>query len=87
LVSPGLLSFPMRGVSLTLDFARDERRDTTLFARLASIVAEARGRPYPAMDAHMSGEQFRAAYPAWQELERHRDPALMSRFWKRTTQS
>ncbi|WP_028218311.1 FAD-binding oxidoreductase [Paraburkholderia oxyphila] len=87
LVSPGLLSFPMAGVSLALDFPQDERRNTALFARLDAIVAESGGRQYPAKDAHMSGEHFRAAYPAWQELERHRDPALMSRFWKRTTQS
>ncbi|QYD70937.1 FAD-binding oxidoreductase [Paraburkholderia edwinii] len=87
LPSPGLLSFPMEGVSLALDFPQNEQRNTELFARLDSIVAEAGGRQYPAKDAHMSGEHFRAAYPAWQELERHRDPALMSRFWKRTTQS
>ncbi|MFP6556768.1 FAD-binding protein [Paraburkholderia sp. B3] len=87
LASPGLISFPMAGVSLALDFPQDERRNTDLFARLDAIVAEAGGRQYPAKDAHMSGEHFRAAYPAWQELERHRDPALMSRFWKRTTQS
>ncbi|GAB7522335.1 FAD-binding protein [Paraburkholderia sp. 2C] len=87
LPSPGLLSFPMEGVSLALDFPQNEQRNTDLFARLDSIVAEAGGRQYPAKDAHMSGAHFRAAYPAWQELERHRDPALMSRFWKRTTQS
>lgn len=87
LASPGLISFPMRGVSLALDFPQEERRNTALFARLDAIVAEAGGRLYPAKDAHMSGEHFRAAYPAWQELERLRDPALMSRFWKRTTQT
>ncbi|WP_321879336.1 FAD-binding oxidoreductase [Paraburkholderia bannensis] len=87
LVSPGLLSFPMRGVSLALDFPQDARRNTALFARLDAIVAQARGRQYPAKDAHMSSEHFRAAYPAWEELERYRDPALMSRFWQRTTQS
>jgi FAD/FMN-containing dehydrogenase len=85
--SPGLLSFPMPGVSLALDFPQNERRNTALFARLDAIVAAARGRQYPAKDAHMSGANFRAAYPAWQELERQRDPALMSRFWKRTTQT
>ncbi|WP_027795706.1 FAD-binding oxidoreductase [Paraburkholderia acidipaludis] len=87
LASPGLISFPMRGVSLALDFPQEERRNTALFARLDAIVAEAGGRLYPAKDAHMSGEHFRTAYPAWQELERLRDPALMSRFWKRTTQT
>ncbi|CAG4895609.1 FAD-binding oxidoreductase [Paraburkholderia saeva] len=87
LVSPGLLSFPMPGVSLALDFPQRERRNEALFLRLDAIVNEAGGRQYPAKDAHMSGADFRAAYPAWQELERNRDPALMSRFWKRTTQT
>ncbi|TAL94492.1 MAG: FAD-binding oxidoreductase [Paraburkholderia sp.] len=86
LVSPGLISFPMPGVSLALDFPQHARRNEALFLRLDAIVNEAGGRQYPAKDAHMSGADFRAAYPAWQELERNRDPALMSRFWKRTTQ-
>jgi len=86
-VSPGLLSFPMPGVSLALDFPQHERANTLLFVRLDAIVREAGGRQYPAKDAHMSGADFRAAYPAWQTLETLRDPALMSRFWKRTTQS
>ena len=87
LISPGLLSFPMPGVSLALDFPQHERRNAALFSRLDAIVSEAGGRQYPAKDAHMSGADFRAAYPMWQELERYRDPALMSRFWRRTTQS
>ena len=85
LISPGLLSFPMEGISLALDFPQHDTRNTTLFARLDAIVREAGGRQYPAKDAHMSGEDFRTAYPAWQTLEQLRDPALMSRFWQRTT--
>jgi hypothetical protein len=38
---------------------------------------------YPAKDAHMSGADFRQAYPAWERLEALRDPSLMSRFWSR----
>jgi FAD/FMN-containing dehydrogenase len=85
LVSPGLLSFPMPGISLALDFPQHDNRNAALFARLDAIVREAGGRQYPAKDAHMSGADFRAAYPAWQALEQLRDPALMSRFWQRTT--
>lgn len=87
LPSPGLLSFPMPGISLALDFPQRTVRDARLFDRLDTIVREAGGRLYPAKDAHMSGADFRAAYPAWQTLESLRDPALMSRFWQRTTQS
>ena len=71
--------------SLALDFPQHDTRSATLFARLDAIVREAGGRQYPAKDAHMSGADFRAAYPAWQALEQLRDPALMSRFWQRTT--
>ncbi|SIT43592.1 FAD linked oxidase domain protein [Paraburkholderia piptadeniae] len=87
LESPGLLSFPLPGVSLALDFPQRESKNAALFARLDAVVREAGGRQYPAKDAHMSGADFRAAYPRWEELERYRDPALMSRFWRRTTRS
>lgn len=84
IASPGLLSFPLPGTSLALDFP--QKSDLArLFARLDAIVREAGGRLYPAKDAHMSGEDFRVAYPAWERLEALRDPSLISRFWKRVT--
>lgn len=86
IVSPGLLSFPMSGVSLALDFPQREV-NTALFARLDDLVHEAGGgRLYPAKDAHMQAGHFKRAYPAWTEVERLRDPKLLSRFWKRVTQ-
>ncbi len=84
LVSPGLLSFPMPGVSLALDFPQG-RKLSILFERLDRVVDEARGRLYPAKDAHMSGEMFRRAYPSWERLESYRDPSLSSEFWNRVT--
>jgi FAD/FMN-containing dehydrogenase len=83
--SPGLMSFPMEGTSLALDFPQRSASNARLFARLDAIVREAGGRLYPAKDAHMSGADFRAAYSKWQQLESLRDPAMMSRFWERTT--
>lgn len=80
--SPGWLSFPMQGTSLALDFARNPELEG-LLGRLDRIVHEAGGRLYPAKDAHMSGADFRAAYPGWEKLEALRDPGLMSRFWRR----
>jgi len=85
--SPGLLSFPMAGASLALDFPQHDARNAQLFAKLDTVVRAAGGRLYPAKDAHMSGADFRAAYPRWQELEALRDPALLSRFWERVTTS
>ncbi len=86
IASPGLLSFPMPGVSLALDFAQHADLGEKLFPRLDAIVREAGGRLYPAKDAHMSAADFQIFYPAWQQLESLRDPALLSRFWQRTTQ-
>ena len=85
--SPGLLSFPLEGTSLALDFPQRDEQNKRLFAILDAIVHEAGGRLYPAKDAHMSGGDFRAAYPQWQQLEALRDPAMLSRFWERVIRS
>lgn len=85
--SPGLLSFPLAGVSLALDFSQGEILEQRLLPRLDAIVRAARGRLYPAKDAHMTGDDFRHFYPRWQALEARRDPALCSRFWQRVTGS
>jgi FAD/FMN-containing dehydrogenase len=85
LSSPGILSFPQAGVTLALDFPQNDRLASDLFPRLDAIVRAAAGRLYPAKDAHMTGEDFRRAYPRWREVDSLRDPALMSRFWQRVT--
>lgn len=86
LASPGLLSFPLHGVSLALDFPQRDQVNERLFARLDAMVHEAGGRLYPAKDAHMSATNFRQAYPQWEKVESLRDPHLLSLFWKRVTQ-
>jgi FAD/FMN-containing dehydrogenase len=83
--SPGLLSFPKSGVTLALDLANRGEGTRRLLDRMADLVVAAGGRLYPAKDATMSGEAFRKGYPAWRELEQHRDPAIMSDFWRRVT--
>jgi FAD/FMN-containing dehydrogenase len=84
IASPGLLSFPLPGWSLALDFPQREA-NTKLFERLDALVHEAGGRLYPAKDAHMSAAHFQQAYPKWTEVERLRDPKLLSKFWQRVT--
>lgn len=84
--SPGLLSFPIPGVTLALDFPQHEPENTLLFEKLDKLVHEAGGRLYPAKDAHMSSSHFQTAYPNWKQLEAIRDPMLLSQFWKRVTQ-
>ena len=86
LTSPGLLSFPLHGVSLALDFPQRAAVNERLFATLDRLVHESGGRLYPAKDAHMRAADFQGAYPAWRRVEALRDPRLMSRFWQRVTQ-
>lgn len=84
--SPGLLSFPKKGVTLALDFPEIKGGNNYLFNRLDAIVAQANGRLYPAKDAHMSAALFQKTYVNWQQLEKLRDPNIQSRFWQRVTQ-
>lgn len=86
LTSPGLMSFPMQGVSLALDFPQRDQVNDRLFKKLDALVHEAEGRLYPAKDAHMSSTYFKQAYPQWERVEALRDPQLLSQFWKRVTQ-
>lgn len=86
LASPGLLSFPLHGVSLALDFTQRDQVNERLFKKLDVLVHEAGGRLYPAKDAQMSATHFKQAYPQWERIEALRDPQLLSQFWKRVTQ-
>lgn len=83
--SPGVLSFPMAGTTLALDFPQ-QAATAALFHKLDAVVRVAGGRLYPAKDAHMSAADFQKGYPHWYAVEKLRDPALMSRFWHRVTQ-
>jgi FAD/FMN-containing dehydrogenase len=83
--SPGLLSFPLPGATLALDFPQQGEITARLFARLDAIVREAGGRLYPAKDAHMSGADFRNAYPGFEQLSALSDPVISSRFWQRVS--
>jgi FAD/FMN-containing dehydrogenase len=86
ITSPGLLSFPMHGVSLALDFPQHAQINEHLFRKLNALVHESGGRLYPAKDAQMSALMFKQAYPQWEQVEELRDPILRSEFWKRVTQ-
>ncbi len=83
--SPGLMSFPRPGITLALDFANKGDATICLFHRLDVIVREAGGAVYPAKDACMSGESFRAYFPRWEEFATHIDPSFSSSFWRRVT--
>jgi FAD/FMN-containing dehydrogenase len=83
--SPGMLSFPTPGITLTLDFPIRAEVSFDLVDRLARITQEHGGRMYPAKDARMTAEQFQAFYPQWQSFARYIDPQFDSAFWQRVT--
>lgn len=86
LESPGLLSFPMEGATLALDFPNRGRKTLDLLARLDAIVAEAGGRLYPAKDGRLPAEMFRKGFPDWEAFAGHVDPKLSSGFWRRVSE-
>jgi FAD/FMN-containing dehydrogenase len=83
--SPGVLSFPLPGATLALDFPNKGESTRRLLDRMADLVLAAGGRLYPAKDATMSGDAFRAGFPDWRKVEAQRDPAIMTDFWRRVT--
>ena len=82
--SPGLMSFPRPGHTLTLDFPNRGRATLDLLETLDAIAVEAGGRINPYKDARMGAATFAASFPRWAELEAMRDRALCSDFWRRT---
>ena len=82
---PGLLSFARPGVTLALDFPMRGARTLELLDRLDAIVRDAGGAIYPAKDARMSAQTFRASFPRWEEFRAFVDPAFSSSFWRRVT--
>jgi FAD/FMN-containing dehydrogenase len=82
--SPGLLSFPRPGTTISLDFPNRGEATARLFQELHAAAREHGGAIYPAKDAHMSGEQFRAqhgaALPVFRRLV---DAGCSSSFWRR----
>jgi FAD/FMN-containing dehydrogenase len=81
----GMLSFPMEGTTLALDFRNQGERTLRLMATLDHIVASAGGRLYPAKDGRIPAEMFQAGFPKWQDFRAYVDPGLSSAFWKRVS--
>ena len=74
----GILSFPMAGTTLALDFPNEGAVTEALFQRLDAVVREAGGRLYPAKDARMGRDLFHAGHPGLTEFFRYRDPGMAS---------
>lgn len=83
--SPGLMSFPIPGATLTLDFPHRGERTLKLLDELDRIAISAGGRVNPYKDARMSAQSFEASFPHWRDFARHIDPGFSSSFWRRVT--
>jgi FAD/FMN-containing dehydrogenase len=83
--SPGLLSFPMPGATLALDFPNQGEKTQRLLDQLDEVTREAGGRIYPGKDARMRPEDFQTGYRHWKTMEACIDPHISSTFWRRVT--
>jgi len=79
----GMLSFPIPGITLALDFPNIGGRLFPLLDRLDEIVNEFKGRIYPAKDARMAGRTFNASFPELENLSKYIDPKFSSSFYRR----
>lgn len=72
----GMLSFPMEGYTLAVDFP-NRAAARKLIARLEAMALDAKGRLYLAKDALATGDAIKAMYPeydAWSEIVEQADP-------------
>lgn len=81
--SVGLLSFARPGVTLALDFPNKGSKTLELFSRLDDIVRHANGCIYPAKDARMPIDLFKAGYPNLPKFMDFRDPGISSALSRR----
>jgi FAD/FMN-containing dehydrogenase len=81
--SVGMMSFPMPGVTLALDFPNKGEKTLALLRSLDAIVREAGGRIYAAKDARMPRDLFESGYPQWTEFVKYRDPGISSAMSRR----
>jgi len=79
----GMLSFPMAGTTLALDFPNLGSTTLALLQRLCAIVDAADGRVYPAKDAFMPAGLLLHGYPEWQDFSHFRDPGISSQMSRR----
>ncbi len=85
--SPGLMSFPRKGVTLALDFPNDGEPTLRLMNELDKVVMDAGGNIYPAKDARMPSYVFRASHPRLHEFIPHIDPRFSSSLWRRVMET
>ena len=83
--SPGLLSFPMAGTTLAVDFPNRGVRTLKLLDRLDEITSTAGGRVYVAKDGRAAPKMLTQGYPELDHFRQSIDPAFGSTFWRRNS--
>ncbi|MEZ4754630.1 MAG: FAD-binding oxidoreductase [Bdellovibrionota bacterium] len=83
LKSPGMLSFPREGTTLTMDFANQGAKTQAMIRELYKMVLASGGSIYPAKDALMTEQMYKKSYPNWEEFLEFKDPKFSSSFWRR----
>lgn len=81
--SPGLMSFPRKGVTLAMDFPFRGQATLDLLSDLESLVSSAGGAIYPAKDACMKSVNFKQFFPEYNKFEKMLDPDFSSSLWRR----
>ena len=84
-VSPGLMSFPMAGATLALDFPNQGKATRELLLELHRVTASVRGRLYPAKDGCSPSNSLEAGYANFARFKRLLDPGLESMMSRRLT--
>ena len=83
LQSPGLLSFPMEGATLALDFCNRGTDTFALFERLDAIVRDAKGRLYAAKDGRIPQDMWTIGYPEFERFLTCTNSSFSSDFLRR----
>lgn len=81
--SPGMLSFPKKGITLAIDYRMEGKKTLDLLDRIDKIIVENNGRLYPGKDARMKKEHFHQFYPNFEDFLVYKDPNFTSSFYRR----
>ena len=81
--SKGLMSFPLCGLTLAMDFQNKGVKTLKMFSELDKIVLKNNGKIYIAKDSRMEKDSFKRFYPNFDEYSKFIDPNFNSSFLKR----
>ena len=81
--SKGLMSFPLSGLTLAMDFQNKGSKTLEMLNELDKIVRKNNGRIYIAKDCRMEKESFKSFYSNFEEFSKFIDLNFSSTFLKR----